>query len=118
MSKAKRELKLINLKPAAASKIKDAREGSKIALLIKHLEKSGGVTLQELSKAMSRKGSKVSPSYVKAWMNYDLHKLHGLGVKSTRDDDGKVRCFLVRPTVRKPKPVVDNVVPISDAKAA
>ncbi len=116
MAKAKRQLKLINLKPAAPSKIKDARKGSKIAILIAKLDQENGATLEQLATAMSKSGSPVTASYVKAWINYDLHKLHGYGVKSTRDEDGKVRCYLVRPVarVKKPKPVTgDNVVSIT-----
>jgi len=115
----KRQLKLINLR--AASKVKDARKGSKIALLISWLDRPDGATLQQLAKAMSRKGSAVSASYVKAWMHYDLHKLHGYGVRSVRDDDGKVRCYLVRPKVRVRKQadkVGDNVVQLDTALTA
>lgn len=90
-----RKLKLINLK--AASKVKDARKGSKIATLINVLGRDGGATLQDVAKSLSRKGSKVTPSYAKAWINYDLHRLHGFGVRSEYDGN-KVRCFLVRPT--------------------
>lgn len=109
----KRQLKLINLR--AASKTKDARKGSKIALLISWLDRPDGATLQQLAKAMSRKGSAVTPSYVKAWMHYDLHKLHGYGVRSVREDNGSVRCYLVRPKVRvrkRPEAAAqaDNVV--------
>lgn len=121
MTKSKRQLKLIDLKPAAPSKIKDARKGSKIAILIGKLDQENGATLEQLAKAMSKTGSDVSASYVKAWIHYDLHKLHGYGVKSTRDDDGKVRCYLVRPKVRvrKPAPITgDNVVQLTAGVAA
>ncbi len=117
MAKAKRQLKLIALKALGISKIKDARKGSKIAILIAKLDQENGATLEQIATAMSKSGSDVTPSYVKAWINYDLHKLHGYGVKSTRDEDGKVRCYLVRPVVRVRKSKLevagDNVVSIT-----
>lgn len=86
--------KVAKLVSYPATELKAARKGSKVALMIDLLSQEGGVELTELENQLSKTGKAVN---VRSWIGYDLHKMHGYGVRSEHNDKGQVICFLVLP---------------------
>ncbi len=111
-TKNARQLSLINFKAKAVSKIKAPRSPktkgarkSKTFIMVEMLSRTAGVTLEQLAEGMSKFGSTCTASYVKSWIHYDLKERCGFGIRSERLKNGRVRCFIIDPRVKKaPKP--------------
>jgi hypothetical protein len=81
--------------------IKQAREGTKVALLIDLLSSEKGTTIQEIEAKLSKAGR---PIKARSWLGHSLRSVHGYGVKA-KMVDGQERLFLDYPEgMRKPLP--------------
>lgn len=70
----------INLTPKA--KVYPCREGSKQAILVDMLSRSGGATMEELIRALEH-GKAWKEVTVKSGLNWDMNKVKGYGIRTT-----------------------------------
>lgn len=71
-------------RPAFPENIKQARAGTKVALMIDLLSRPEGVLMSELKSAMDATGRPVN---VRAWLGYDLNDKHGYGFRGEPEGD-------------------------------
>lgn len=84
-----------NLQPALHAPI-PCREGSKQAILVDMLSRPNGATMDELLDAMSKDRRPWTETSIRSGFGWDM-RLKGYGVRSTFDEDGTERFFLVVP---------------------
>lgn len=103
--------RLIEYKPAARTKIKQVREGTKLAQLIDLLAEPGGVLLKDAEKKLSKTGQ---PINLRSWLSFSLNTQSGYGVTS-KVEGNDLRLKIVYPEgMRKP---LDHKPKAGSAKA-
>ncbi len=70
------------------------RSGTKVALLLKLMQRKNGVTLQEIATELSEHGgSKCTISYARSWVARSYLGSLGYGVRSKHDKGGQLRVW-------------------------
>jgi hypothetical protein len=101
-TKAPRRNTGINLAPKAT--VYACKEGTKQALFVDLLSRPQGATMEELMEAMST-GKPWQEITVKSGLNWDMNKVKGYGIRTTKQSDGTDCYHLVLPAgMDKPHP--------------